>query len=126
MLDFDPDDFLDWLPYLIGALNMLVTSATLAWVLMTKPDSTSAVAWCLLIIFLPFVGAVFFYFFGYQHINRPLARKRQHKASSPPLPPRRARKDSGAPDEPEPDDAGWKESLAARMAILADRFGAYP
>ena len=61
MLDFDA--FLDWLPYLIGGLNMLVTSATLAWVLMTKPDSTSAVAWCLLIIFLPFVGAVFFYFF---------------------------------------------------------------
>jgi cardiolipin synthase len=126
MFDFDLEAFLDWLPYLIGALNVLVTSAALSWVLMTKPDATSAVAWCLLIIFLPFVGAVFFYFFGYQHINRPLRRKRQHKASYILLQQRRPRKDASTPEEFEADNAEWKQSLPARMALLADRFGATP
>src|SRR5207247_6189738 len=51
----------------------------IGWVLMTKSDSTSAVAWCLLIFFFPLVGAAFFYLFGYQHVNRPLRRKRRHK-----------------------------------------------
>ncbi len=126
MFPFDYEAFLGWLPYLIGGLNMLVTSATLVWILMTKPDATSAVAWCLLIIFLPFVGPVLFFFFGYQHINRNLTRKRAHKASYVLLNPRRARKGPGDPDDGEPDDDTWKDSLPARMAILADRFGAYP
>src|SRR5262245_35246086 len=114
---FDFDDFLDWLPYLVGVLHMVVTSATLVWVLMTKPDSTSAVAWGLLIIFLPFVGPVLFYFFGYQHVYRPLKRKRRHKASYI-LYPRRA----GQTAEPAAEEDGRGEcagqSLPARMAAL--------
>src|SRR5438046_7983329 len=92
---FDLDDLLDWLPYLIGALSMLITALTLAWVVMTKPDATSAVAWGLLIVFLPFLGPVLFYVFGYQHVNRPLKRKRRHKANYTLLYPRRGRRDPG-------------------------------
>jgi cardiolipin synthase len=120
---FDLDDLLDWLPYLIGALSMLVTSVTLAWVVMTKPDATSAVAWGLLIVFLPFLGPTLFFFFGYQHVSRPLKRKRRHKASYMQLYPRRGRKHAGGA---EPDEASWRHSLPGRMAALADRFGAQP
>ena len=72
-------DFADWLPALITLADVVLTVVMLAWVLMTKPEATSAVAWCLLIIFLPFVGSLLFYLFGYQHVNRPLRRKRRHK-----------------------------------------------
>ena len=124
---FDFDEFLDWLPYLAGALSMLVTTLTLAWVLMTKPDSTSAVAWGLLIVFLPFVGPALFYVFGYQHVSRPLKRKRRHKASYTVLYPRRPRLDLGPPGaDGQPEDTAWRQSLPARMAVLADRFGAQP
>src|SRR5262249_32619211 len=60
---------------------------------------------------------------GYQHVNRPLKRKRRHKASYMLLYPRRGRKHAG---HAELEDAEWRQSLPARMAALADRFGAQP
>src|SRR5438093_8257908 len=47
--------------------GILLTAGTIAWVLMTKKDATSALAWCLLIFFLPLLGPLFFLVFGYQH-----------------------------------------------------------
>src|SRR5213596_796526 len=73
------EDFLAWLPFLIGLADLVICTAFIAWVLMTKSDSTSAVAWCLLIFFLPLLGAALFYLLGYQHVARPLHRKRRHK-----------------------------------------------
>ncbi|MCI0464308.1 MAG: cardiolipin synthase [Gemmataceae bacterium] len=127
----DLNEFLAWLPYLAAVLNVLLTSATMAWVLMTKHDSTSAVAWGLVIVFLPFLGAILFFFFGYQHINRPLKRKRRHKLSYTVIHPRPLSQDSGelvTPRDPHgTESGGWgRRSLAARMAWLADRFGAQP
>ena len=55
LLPFDVDEFLGWLPYLVAVLNVVVTMWALACVLMTKHDSTSAVAWCLIIFFLFFL-----------------------------------------------------------------------
>src|SRR5262249_6049122 len=72
-------EFIDWLPALVTLFYIFLTVGTLTCILMTKTDATSAVAWCLLIIFLPFVGSVFFYFFGWQHIDKPLERKKRHK-----------------------------------------------
>jgi len=130
-LTFDFDEFLRWLPYLVGVLNALVTMAALGWVLMTKPEATSAVAWGLIIFFLPFLGASLFYFFGYQHIDRPRQRKRRHKLGYTLLNPRRAATESGhaftPPSGAAPQhDETWKQSLSTRMAWLADRFGALP
>jgi cardiolipin synthase len=129
LLPFNPD-FLRWLPYLVAVLNVVVTTGALAWVLMTKHDATSAVAWGLIIFFLPFVGATLFYFFGYQHIGRPLRRKRRHKLSYTLLNPRRPATDSGhaitPPGGGTPEDDSWKHTLTTRMAWLADRFGAQP
>jgi cardiolipin synthase len=59
-----------------GAICVL---CTWPWILMTKKDSTSAVAWCLIVFFLPFVGTLLFLIFGWQHVHRPLKRKRKHK-----------------------------------------------
>ncbi|MGE3805202.1 MAG: cardiolipin synthase [Gemmataceae bacterium] len=63
---------------LTAVLGALVMVATIVWVLMTKKDSTSAVAWCLLVFFVPFLGALLFVVFGYQHVHRPLRRKKLH------------------------------------------------
>jgi cardiolipin synthase len=63
----------------IAALGPILSVVTIAWVLNTKKNSTSAVAWGLLIVFLPLLGPLLFLVFGYQHVNRPLARKRRHK-----------------------------------------------
>jgi cardiolipin synthase len=62
-----------------AALDMVLIGLTIPWVLMTKKDATSAVAWCLVIFFLPLMGPVLFLLFGYQHVRRPLARKRRHR-----------------------------------------------
>ena len=63
-----------------GALfGPLLSIVTIAWVLLTKKNSTSAVAWCLLIFFLPLLGPLFFLLFGWQHVNRPLRRKREQR-----------------------------------------------
>jgi len=109
------DDIVDWMPALIAFLDVVLTMTMLAWVLMTKPDSTSAVAWCLLIIFLPFVGSLLFYLFGYQHVNRPLRRKRRHKERyQQPLQPG----EEGAPSE-------GLSALGEGLTQLAQRFGAH-
>src|SRR5437868_5917445 len=60
-------------------LDAAVTLITIPWILMTKKESTSAVAWCLLVFFVPFLGSLLFVLFGYQHVHRPLKRKRRHK-----------------------------------------------
>ena len=104
-------------------LGPVLTAFTIGCVLVTKKDSTSAVAWCLFVFFLPLFGPLFFLLFGYQHVNRPLKRKRAHKlrfqsrypglrpAFSPELPASSSR----APDEQ------WEG-----LERLARRFGATP
>src|SRR5438270_2524505 len=57
----------------------MLSVGTIAYILLTKKNSTSAVAWCLLVFFLPLLGPLLFLLFGYQHVNRPLSRKRRHK-----------------------------------------------
>ena len=64
----------------LGALiGPILSVVTMAYVLLTKKNSTSAVAWCLLVFFLPLFGPFLFLLFGYQHVYRPLLRKRRHK-----------------------------------------------
>ncbi len=132
------EEILDWIPVLVAVAGLAATVGTIAWVLMTKKNQSSAIAWCLFIIFLPFVGAIFFFLFGYQHVNRPLKRKRRHKQSYrlPPYPPgfvsasgkfRAATSTAGAAAVPSgaPERADGA-SIAEGLARLADRFGAYP
>src|SRR5438128_347272 len=60
-------------------VSMVLLVVTIPWILLTKRDSTSAVAWCLLVFFVPIMGSLFFVLFGYQHIHRRLKKKRKHK-----------------------------------------------
>ncbi len=71
--------FRHWLPAALATLDIILIAVGISWVLMTKPNATSAVAWCLLMIFLPFLGPILYLFFGYQHVTRPLNRKRRHR-----------------------------------------------
>jgi cardiolipin synthase len=133
--DFDLywDEFVDWLPLLIGLLDVTVSVVTIAWVLMTKKDSTSAAAWCLLVIFLPLLGALMFIVFGDQHVTRPLERKRRHKRQyRQPAPETMI---AGPDRAPAPETASTAaldlgrppaEARGDNMAWLAQHFGAFP
>lgn len=106
------------LTFIAGLVCMV---ATIPWILVTKKETTSALAWCLVVFFLPFVGALFFVIFGYQHVHRPLDRKRRHRrrfASTHAESPGKAA--VAEPREPVPDDT-WQG-----MAPLAQRLGAFP
>jgi cardiolipin synthase len=103
---------------LLGVILLLVT---IPWVLMTKKESTSAVAWCLLVFFLPILGTLFFVIFGYQHVEWPLTRKRRHKKHFQRTHHPGSGEVSPGPAETVPPDTSW-----AGMARLAERFGAFP
>jgi cardiolipin synthase len=126
MFGFFWDEILDWLPLLLAVADAAVSGLAITWVLMVKKDSTSAVAWCLLIIFLPLLGAVMFVFFGDQHVTRPLQRKRRHKE----LYKRPGPTDTGlavAPPQAATElSAGEPGARGEHMAWLAQRFGAFP
>jgi cardiolipin synthase len=100
-----------------AVLGLVLTGVTVPVVLLTKKETTSALAWCLLVFFLPIFGSIFFLLFGYQQVHLPLMRKRRHKkrfrlsaASAP------AEGDAAGPP-----DEGW-----GGMARLARRFGGPP
>ena len=64
----------DYLPHISTVLDVLLVVLFVPWILMTKRNPTAAVAWCLVVLFLPFFGAFLFWVFGYTHVNRPLKR----------------------------------------------------
>src|SRR5262245_30942999 len=112
----------EWWPFLLLLFNMALIVTTIIWVLMTKTDATSAVAWCLIVLLVPFVGAFLFVFFGYQHVHRPLKRKRRHMKQY-----RRAAT-AAARERGASDDGAYapEDSLVGSMQRLADRMGAAP
>jgi cardiolipin synthase A/B len=119
------EDVLAWMPYLLVLLHAVIGVGCIGWVLMIKHDSTSAVAWCLLILFLPLVGAALFYLLGYQHVERPLGRKRQHKQRYRARAPRTAsdiREPAGQLDTADP----CTVELQRDMHRLAGHSGAFP
>lgn len=117
-----PFDFTEWLPPLVMFFHVSLSAGFIAWVLMIKTDSTSAVAWCLLIMLLPFFGPLLFLFFGYQHVNRPLQRKRRHMVKY-----RSSLRHPVQPASPGIIVAGSvPDSTGTVLSQLADRFGAYP
>jgi cardiolipin synthase len=116
---------MSWLHDVEVQITVFITIAamvvTIPWILMTKKDATSAVAWCLLVFFVPIGGAAFFILFGYQHVTLAIKRKRKHKtrfrlahASAP------WRALPGAAGGPEPD------SSLAGLGQLAYHYGGFP
>jgi cardiolipin synthase len=114
-------------------LGPILSVATIVWVLATKKNAISAVAWCLVIFFLPLVGPLLFVLFGYQHVYRPLSRKRRHRRLFQRKHPPHA-EPALAWGEREDDNAIPEFDEAANTALpsweevgrLARRFGAFP
>jgi cardiolipin synthase len=110
-------------------LGPVLSIVTMIFVLVTKKNATSAVAWCLLIFFLPIVGPLLFLLFGYQHVNRPLKRKRRHRRLFQRKHPPQRVESSPGPEEvvgPAVGAAGAGGASWEDVAKLARRFGAFP
>lgn len=119
------EEFSGWLPALLALANILLVVGTLIWVLTIKTNTISAAAWCLVVIFVPFIGPFMFFVFGYQHVHRPIKYKRRHKARYR-IPPHPA--DYAATHHPElivsPGIKPSELTVNASLAMLATRFGA--
>lgn len=111
----------------IAVIDFVLVAGFIIWVLMTKSDSNSAVAWCLLLFFVPFLGVIMYLLFGYQHVRRRLNRKRRHKAAyhDPPAPKTYTSFTQWAHDQ-KPPPGPPSEPSTMGLAALAAKFGASP
>lgn len=99
-------------------IDLVLALATICWILAIKKETTSALAWCLLVVLLPFIGMVLFFLLGYQHVYRPVTRKRRHRARFRETHPVIHAHKAALPIAV---DTGWDG-----MARLAQRFDASP
>lgn len=104
-----------------AVLDSILVVVVIAWILNIKKDPMSAMAWCLLVLLLPFLGMVLFVLLGYQHVHRPLKRRaaqlRRFRGTHPTGP---AAATPGSEAETMAED-GWNG-----LARLAQRFDAFP
>ncbi|HEY7428602.1 MAG TPA: cardiolipin synthase [Gemmataceae bacterium] len=107
----------DYWPHLtiaLSALDIALIAIFLPWILLSKKDSTATVAWCLLVLFLPLMGAVLFWVFGYNYLLRHVRHQRGERAGH--------RKQHPHPDGPPHYDERGEHDLGE----LAERVNAYP
>lgn len=64
----------------VAIIDIALLIFVIPWILSLKRETTSAIAWCLLVILVPIFGVGLFVLFGYQSVTRPLRRKREHRA----------------------------------------------
>jgi cardiolipin synthase len=65
----------------VALLNALLIATVIPLVLLKKRDSTVAVAWCMVVFFLPLVGGLLYWVFGYNYLFRRVRGKSSHQAS---------------------------------------------
>lgn len=94
-------------------LDVAIVLGTLCAVLHFKRDAQAAIAWVLLIVLVPFAGAVTFWLFGYQTVNRRLRRKKQQSVAYKKLVVRPGR---------EPADVPQRWDVLARLGHHGDGF----
>src|SRR4051812_28301302 len=69
---------LQWPPFALLALLQVVAALVLIpWIILKKREPVAAVAWCLVVLLIPYVGPLSFWMFGDTHVARPL-RQKQH------------------------------------------------
>jgi cardiolipin synthase len=75
------DHWSDYLPHFtaFATLDAVLILTVIPIVLIRKRDSTTAVAWCLVVLLMPVLGGLLFWVFGYNYIHRRVARKQVHK-----------------------------------------------
>lgn len=76
-------DLLDYLQSLtfLAILDAAVVVLVVPFVLSKKRDPTVAVAWCLVVLLVPLLGALLFWSFGYNYVHRRVTRKRTHRSA---------------------------------------------
>src|SRR5205823_12282560 len=104
-----------------AVVDALLVVVVIPWVLSIKKETTSAIAWSLLVLFVPIFGALLFFLFGYQSVYRPLVRKRRHRSSFRATNPAGRHPAAVEAASAEPPDATWEG-----MGRLATRLDAYP
>ena len=76
--------FWDWLAghpgTILGVLGYLLTIAFVPVVLIRKRHPASAIAWCMSIILLPYLGTLLFLMIGIPRVSRPLRKKQFHRS----------------------------------------------
>jgi cardiolipin synthase len=109
--------FSEYWPHLaavFSAINMVLIVVFLPWVLLSKKDATATVAWCLLVLFVPLLGAFLFWGFGYNYLLHRVRHQRGEHSGH--------RKQHPHPDgPPHQDDSGQSD-----LGELAERVNAYP
>src|SRR5262249_1799073 len=93
-------------------LEVVITVATLLWVLHIKREPMSAIAWSLTVLLIPFLGAFLFYLFGYQTIHRPLKKRHKRKKAYRSIA-------TDAPPEAKPGDGSPPVEIPRRWEGLA-------
>jgi cardiolipin synthase len=117
-------DFVPSIATITAILDAVIVALFVPWVLFTKRNSTSAVAWCLIIILVPLLGAFLFWVFGFTHVSRPLKRvRKQRSAFRAQHPPRSV---EAARGEDEEDDSPPTWSDLGRVAIKVQGFPVSP
>jgi cardiolipin synthase len=104
-----------------AVVDALLVIAAIPWVLSIKKEPTSAIAWLLLVVFLPIFGVLLFILFGYQSVYRPLVRKRRHRSSFRATNPTGRQPAEGEAASTEPGELTWEG-----MGRLASQLDAYP
>jgi cardiolipin synthase len=59
----------------------VLVAGTLVWILHTKREAMSAIAWSLLVLFVPFLGMFLFFLLGAQTLRRPIDRRRRRSSA---------------------------------------------
>jgi cardiolipin synthase len=94
-----------YVPHVSGlaVVHAILLCAVIPNILLRKREATVAVAWCLLVLFLPVLGAFFYWVFGSNQLHRRVRRKGSHRASFPlehPPPSREATRGASEPNAP--------------------------
>jgi cardiolipin synthase len=108
----------DYLPHVtvLTAIDTILILTVIPVVLVTKRDPTVAVAWCLLVLFVPILGVLLFWGFGYNYVHRRVKKvKRHHDAFQVAHPPARHEADRGAVRQQPPHEL-------ASLALAVDAF----
>jgi cardiolipin synthase len=94
---------------ILGTLNVLLLATVIPYLLLTKKEPATAVAWVLLVLLLPLIGSLIFWTFGYNYL---LNRVKHRRRERPLFRQRYAQSPDDQPEEPE-------------LARLARRFQAF-
>ncbi len=113
----------DWLETLqiaslLAMLHTVILLTVIPVVLIKKRDPTVAVAWSLVVLLTPLLGALLFWVFGYNYVQRRVVKKKSHRTTFRAVhPPRRREATRGA---------GQLEQDPHQLAQIAQMVDAFP